>query len=376
MPGTCTMPYQETWSARRKARMTDKQIAYEDVHEGMKLPSLEIGPWTVAHIVRWCAAQENWERQHIDFKYATEHEGLPDVVANGNWRKHVMARLFKDWAGRGGWLWKLFMRYSGMQFPGDVFHVGATVTGKREFDGCGFVEVRGGMRNQEGRETTPTTAVMVLPLRQGGEVPYPFVPPEGLNWESPFQRGVTCDDPKYVTDAVRAHIGREREELESWDEVCRSELRRFSQAIPDPDPIYWDEEVGRRTRFGGIVAPPLFPVDAFRTPPYWPDRLTEKLKEDPNFWGGPPGDARFASSEREPLPLRTPISSALNGGQDFEVFELARLGEKLRVSSRLTDVYEKPSKTFGRIVIMESLSTYRNTEGRVILRMIGRGIRR
>jgi acyl dehydratase len=356
--------------------MSYKQITYDDVHAGMELPSLEIGPWTVAHIVRWCAAQENWERQHIDLKYATTHEGLPDVVANGNWRKHVMARLLKDWASRGGWLWRLFMRYSGMQFPGDIFDVWGTVTSKREFEGLGFIEIRGGMRNQEGRETTPTSAVVVLPLEGGNKVPYPFVPPQGLEWENPFQKGTTCRDPKYVTDEVRAHIGREHEELESWDEVCRSELRRFSQAIPDPDPIYWDEELARQTRFGGIVAPPLFPVDAFRTPPYMPDRLTEKLKEDPDFWGGPPGDARFASSNREPLPLHTTVSSTLNGGQDFEILELARLGEKLRVGNRLTDVYEKSSSTFGRIVILESTSTYRNSEGRVILRMLGRGIRR
>jgi|GEM_PF-64940 len=356
--------------------MSCNQITYDDVQVGMDLPPLEIGPWTVAHIVRWCAAQENWERQHIDLKYATMHEGLPDVVANGNWRKHVLARAFKDWAGRGGWLWKLFMRYTGMHFPGDRFDVWGTVTGKREFDGLGFVEIQGGMRNQEERETTPTTAVVVLPLRGAGEVPYPFVPPAGLAWPSPFQKGITCEVPRYVTDAVRAHIGREREEIESWDEVCRSELRRFSQAVPDPDPIYWDEEFARQTRFRGIMAPPLFPVDAFRTPPYLPDRLTEKLKEDPDFWGGPPGDARFASDSREPLPLRTPISSTLNGGQEFEILQLARLGEKLRVSSRLTDIYEKPSKAFGRIVIMESMSTYRNSGGEIILQMLGRGIRR
>jgi hypothetical protein len=52
------------------------------------------------------------------------------------------------------------------------------VTEKYERDGLGFVACDIGMRNQDGQETTPGTAVAVLPLREGRPVPYPFVPPK------------------------------------------------------------------------------------------------------------------------------------------------------------------------------------------------------
>jgi acyl dehydratase len=347
----------------RGNRMDSEQVTYANVQPDMELPSLEIGPWTAIHIVRWCAAQENWERMHTDYKYATEHDGLPDVIANGNWRKYVIARLFKDWAGRGGWLWKLYMRYTGIHLPGDTFKIWARVIKKYRVDGLGIVELEGGMNNQDGKETAPTVAVVVLPLREGESVPYPFYPPTSLNHESPFQKRKTVEVPRHITETSKACIGKQSDAIESWDEVCKSELRRFSQAIPDPDPIYWDEEYARRTRFETLVAPPLFPVDAFKAPANLPDRLTEELQKDPNFWGGPPWDFRLFID----VPLDFSKIRYFNGGQEFEILQLARLGEKIRAQRRLVDIWEKESKNYSRIVIREDATTYKNSKDEVIL---------
>ncbi len=344
--------------------MAITQITYDDVDVGMTLEKLQIGPWTVPHIVRWCAAQENWERQHTDYKYATEHDGLPNVIANGGWRKHIVARLFREWAGHGGWLWKLFMSYTAMHFPGDTFDIWAKVSKKYELEGMGFVELEGGMRNQKGQETTPTLAIVVLPFKKNQILPLPFVPPPTFKMESPFRKGSTCARPKYVTDEVKAYIGKETEEVESVDEICKSELRRFSQAIPDLDPIYWDTEYAKGTRFKTIVAPPLFPVDAFKQPPNLPDRLTEMLRKDPDFQGGPPWDRRLIID----LPLKTKLTSNINGGQEFEILNLAYLGEKLRARRKILDIYEKESKTFGRAVYRIEMVTYKNSKGEVIMR--------
>jgi acyl dehydratase len=356
--------------------MDRESIMFKNIQVGMELKSFEIGPWTVPHIVRWCAAQENWERQHIDFKYATEHEGLPNVIANGNWRKHIVARLFKDWAGTQGWLWKLFMRYTGMHFPGDSFLVHARVVEKQQAEDVGIIKLIGGVLNQNKQETTPSIAIVIVPLSDGKEIRYPFSSPQGLEIDAPFSKGTASKPTLYITDEVKAYIGKGNEETESWDEVCKSELRRFSQAIPDPDPVYWDNQYAAKTKYGSIVAPPLFPVDAFKTPPDYPDRLTNKMREDPNFWGGPPGDARFAENNGTKINFKTTVSSTLNGGQDFEIYKFAHIGEKIRVKTRLIDVYEKASKTFGRIVVVENESTYTNNKGELLLRMISRGIKR
>jgi acyl dehydratase len=41
--------------------------------------------------------------------------------------------------------------------------------------------------------------------------------------------------------------------------VERGAVRRFAEAIADPNPLYVDEEVATRSRYGGLLAPPTFP---------------------------------------------------------------------------------------------------------------------
>lgn len=41
--------------------------------------------------------------------------------------------------------------------------------------------------------------------------------------------------------------------------VERGAVRRFAEAIADPSPLYLDEEAARRSRHGGLLAPPTFP---------------------------------------------------------------------------------------------------------------------
>jgi acyl dehydratase len=41
--------------------------------------------------------------------------------------------------------------------------------------------------------------------------------------------------------------------------VERGAVRRFAQAIADPNPLYVDEKVARQSRYGALLAPPTFP---------------------------------------------------------------------------------------------------------------------
>jgi hypothetical protein len=45
-------------------------------------------------------------------------------------------------------------------------------------DGLGCIDLDVGMRLQSGIDSCPGTATIVLPVRGGREVPYPFVPPK------------------------------------------------------------------------------------------------------------------------------------------------------------------------------------------------------
>jgi len=57
-------------------------------------------------------------------------------------------------------------------------------------------------------------------------------------------------------DRLRSKIGVE------WEpgvyEIEKGMIRRFVQAIDDPNPLWQNDEHARKSRYGGIVAPPTF----------------------------------------------------------------------------------------------------------------------
>lgn len=153
------------------------QLFHDDVSVGEELPPLVIGPMTSSHIFRWSAAIENWHRIHYDQSFAIYHDGLPDILVQGSWKQSILPRYLKDICLPDGWLWKVRFQHRAMIVPGDTISVWAKVTGKREAEGLGLVDLDVGMALQSGEESCPGSATIVLPIRGGRPVPYPFVPP-------------------------------------------------------------------------------------------------------------------------------------------------------------------------------------------------------
>lgn len=54
-----------------------------------------------------------------------------------------------------------------------------------------------------------------------------------------------------------AFVGRRSEPVRNL--VERGAVRKFAEAIADPNPLYVDEAAARRSRYGGLLAPPTFP---------------------------------------------------------------------------------------------------------------------
>lgn len=150
-------------------------LYFDDVKIGQQIAAIDKGTISTTHIMRWSAAIENFHRIHYDQAFATGHDKLPGVLINGSWKQHVLIQMIKDGFGPGGWVWKLNFRYKKMDIAGDAVRGTAKVTGKQEAGGLGFVTLTVQLVNQHGEVSTAGTAIGVLPLRGGKEVPYPFV---------------------------------------------------------------------------------------------------------------------------------------------------------------------------------------------------------
>lgn len=143
---------------------------------------------------------------------------------------------------------------------------------------------------------------------------------------------------------VRALIGRET--VHVYD-VTAKDIRRYAQAIGDSNPLYRDERYARTTRYGGIIAPPLFCQSlAFEDVP------AEELRAD-----GLPKE----------LDVPLPVTRAVGGSSVFDVGELIRPGDVITVKKTISDVYKKVGKT-GEMYFVVLDTTYVNQRGQMVAR--------
>ena len=100
--------------------------------------------------------------------------------------------------------------------------------------------------------------------------------------------------------------------------VERGKIKEFARAIGDLNPFYLDDETGRASQWGDVIAPPTFAV-TFR-------------------------DER-ADSAALLRDLGVDISRLLHGEQEFELFGQLQPGETYLCRTKVVDIYEKKGKT-------------------------------
>jgi len=159
-----------------------RQTYFEDVAEGFSLPRLQKGPLTTVHLMRWSAAMENWHKIHYDQPFAVQHDKLPGLLVNGSLKQQFILQHLKDFAGLEGWAWKARFQFRAMDVVGTRLEVWARVKRKIALDEYGLLELDLGIENEDGRESTPGQALVALPYRGRGAVPYPFVAPSTDPW--------------------------------------------------------------------------------------------------------------------------------------------------------------------------------------------------
>ena len=131
---------------------------------------------------------------------------------------------------------------------------------------------------------------------------------------------------KYISDEHKKLVGIESEPV-TYD-VERGAIRLFAQAIGDSNPLFNDEKQARKTRFGGMIAPPTYV------------RLLMP-RELPKF-------------NIPELPKRL-----LDGGSEWEFFEPIRPGDRITVVARLADLRETEGR-MGTMVVRVTELRYSN----------------
>ncbi len=116
-------------------------------------------------------------------------------------------------------------------------------------------------------------------------------------------------------------------------EVEKGAIKRFAEALGDPNPLWNDEAAARKGRYGGIVAPPTF--------------------------------LRSIRFQRPDLPLEIPFNRLLDGGSEWEYFGPVRAGDRITAIARIADVSERSGR-LGLMLFTVFEVTYTNQLDEVV----------
>lgn len=156
-------------------------------------------------------------------------------------------------------------------------------------------------------------------------------------------------------------VGRQGEPMRATSALERDTLRRFVQAIMDRDPLYFNDEYAASTVFRKVVAPPLYPVHAFRTAPEAPDPL-QSVQRDPDADGTAGNDGVYFGLE----PIAHPFKRLLNGGNEIEFYRCLELHERCVARARYANVSLKEGKS-GAMLLVEIETEFRTEAGELLL---------
>jgi len=139
-----------------------------------------------------------------------------------------------------------------------------------------------------------------------------------------------------ITEELRSKIG-----IESEPEVYEIEkgmIRRFVQAIGDQNPLWQDEEYARKSKYGGIIAPPTFiPIIGYE------------------------------GIQQERSALLSSIGT-LHGSTELECYQPVRAGDTITVTSKIANVRERQGRRMGKMVLVTFDITYKNQRQELVAR--------
>ena len=153
-----------------------------------------------------------------------------------------------------------------------------------------------------------------------------------------------------ITDELKAMIGTMTEP--SILEVERGAIRRYADAIDDPNPLYRDVEYAKNSRHGELICPPGY----FGSP----------IKEGGPMW--------VLNTFSGPL-ARAGFPVILDGGIAYEFFFPVRPGDTLASYIKIASITERAGST-GNMILAILETTYTNQNGDIVAKatstLIGR----
>ena len=281
---------------------------------------------------RYAAVNDEFIDVHMSAD-AARAAGQPDVFGMGNLRIGYAHNLLHDWlAGRGD-IASFGCQFRALNFLGDRLTVHGRITARERRDDTTVLGVELGVRNQNGDETMPASAEVVVFDETG-----PRLLAEPPEVEIPER-----EPGEHLDEETIGWLGRSVEPVVSYP-IGANDIRRWAMACyhpDDPPADLVDEDAAAAGPWGRLVAPRDF------NPFAW----VKGFRPDIYPW------MRGMGTE--------PGRRGLNGGQRSRYFAPIGPGDVITVTARLVDAHEKPGR-LGTMLFLVDESRWTNQRGELV----------
>jgi acyl dehydratase len=137
-------------------------------------------------------------------------------------------------------------------------------------------------------------------------------------------------------------------------------IRLWVDALDDRNPVYLDEEIAAKTRFGGIVAPPAM-LQAWTMPRPQIEGIADR--------GGAPGEIPVDN----PIPVLDEAGyvGTLATNSELEFARYLRPGDHLHVTTEVESISNRKTTSLGKGYFVTWVTTY-TSDGEVVGRQLFR----
>ncbi len=177
----------------------------------------------------------------------------------------------------------------------------------------------------------------------------------------------------YLTDEIKSMIGTtgEKVEVTLWG-IEKEGLRRFTQALMDPDPLFWDEDFAKTTKYGEVTTPGIFVSYLSKLAPGSEDPIVRAFKENPVSDGI--GGVRQGRGGLPVVP--TELVRVLNAGNEIEILQYPSVGDRIFSQAKLANVVERTGREGNHMLIVTNETVFTNQDGDVLCITRASSIRR
>ena len=154
-----------------------------------------------------------------------------------------------------------------------------------------------------------------------------------------------------ITPEMRACIGYASEVSVLPEKLSGSDVRRYTDATGDTNPLWLDDEYARAAGYRGRVVPPIMIIQLYR------------------WMGGKP----FTGWEKVPFPEG--YTDVRNAGQEVEWVRPLYVGEQPTVQHRIVEIVAREGRRTGVGIYLTRVSEFRNDAREVVVSVRATSVR-